>query len=163
MDRRTDRQTDRHTYRLTNRQTDGERDGQTNGHWHGQIEGQKNRQMGKKWFYRTLHRARSRRCVCVWGSWWIPYLFNTLYSNIKFSLDREYLQAIIKKKWKSFFFNVDIYIWLTPLPPHVCSCLLWLTPLPPRHGHALWISPIPFNVKISRRKTTPNLKVAVLQ
>ena len=65
----------------------------------------------------------SKRYVC-WGMD-KHYSQGTLYSNIKFILDKKYPQVIIKK-WKWFFFNPDILLaavcfWLIPLP---CNSLL---------------------------------------
>ena len=67
------------------------------------------------------------------GGEWIHLgliLFSILYSKMRFIPDREYFQIIIKK-WKSFFFNVDIRTWLTPTPlPRLFGTVwLWLTSL----------------------------------
>ena len=146
-DRWRDRQTDRHTYRQRNRQTDGERDGQTNGEWDKQIEGQTDRQAGRQAGRQADRWTKSdfigpsigQRTggLCVWGSWWIPYLFNTLYSNIEFSLDREYLQAIIKKN-ENLFFSMwtSTFGWPQYLLMSAAICYGW--PPSPQHMDMLY-------------------------
>ena len=65
---------------------------------------------------------------CVWGGGGDGYtlqpsliLSSTLYSNIKFILDRKYFQII--KKMKIFFFSIRESTFGYP-PPPVHSCLL---------------------------------------
>ena len=60
-------------------------------------------------------------------------LFNTLYSNITFTLDRQYFQMIVKK-WISFFFQCRH----PHLADHVCSCPLLADSLPPLGSDILY-------------------------
>ena len=62
-----------------------------------------------------------KACVCMWREDEYTLqssiiLSGTLYSNIKFILDRKYFQKIIiiKKNENHFSFNADIHIWLIP-------------------------------------------------
>ena len=60
-------------------------------------------------------------------------LFNTLYSNITFTLDSQYFQMIVKK-WISFFFQCRH----PHLADHVCSCPLLADSLPPLGSDILY-------------------------
>ena len=85
-------------------------------------------------------------CVCMWREDEYTLqsgiiLSGTLYSNIKFILDRKYFQKIIiiKKNENHFSFNADIHIWLIPLsPPLVAAVCFRLTLLLPTCEHPLW-------------------------
>ena len=142
-----ERQTDRQTHLQTEKQTDRWRERRTDKWRVRQTDRGTDRQTGRQAGRQADRWTKSdfigpsigQRTggLCVWGSWWIPYLFNTLYSNIEFSLDREYLQAIIKKN-ENLFFSMwtSTFGWPQYLLMSAAICYGW--PPSPQHMDMLY-------------------------